>query len=388
MATAIFYLKIENGLLYVEGEIPFYRGYGNPKITLNKNAVVHHMSLNHQDVFQKTVDENNDYFVTYCLEKEEAGNISIKYSTPVKGWYNLISKEVIAISLYSHAFPSNLPDDINDSICYFVKGFEDYELYGAYWDESKELYAKSSKKLFGEIANIIALPKGRVKTYQQDKIRVIYKDNCNCESIFSSIEIGLQAFRYYNEIYSGKELSKVDVVVLGCGEPGSAYIRDNLIVMGEPMCALPTKELQELLTNQMFPHEFGHIWFKNADASTFEDWLNETGAEWSHLLFLLHVGKYELFDKCIEMHYDTHRRLGEEIRPKDLHHPNTVHDSGVVLFHQIYKKYGKEAIVRILQILSNMKQQITEDYLHHIETEYSKEIAEFIRRNLDEKISI
>ncbi|MDE7446309.1 MAG: hypothetical protein K2N15_11515 [Lachnospiraceae bacterium] len=36
--------------------------------------------------------------------------------------------------------------------------------------------------------------------------------------------------------------------------------------------------VQTVCTNVIF-------WFKDADASTFEDWLNETGAEWSHLLF-------------------------------------------------------------------------------------------------------
>lgn len=387
MATAIFFLKIVNGNLYVEGQIPFLQGHEMAKITLNKNAVVDYMFINQEHSFQKAIDKNN-IFATYFLECYENGIINIAYSTPVEGWYNLISKEIIAISLYSHAFPTNLPDYIEESICYFNKGFENYEIYGAYWDAVKSLYAKKSKKLFGEIANIIAFPKGRVKIYQQDKIRVIYRDNLNCESVFNCVEIGLQALRYYNEIYSIKEMPKIDVVVLGNGEPGSAYNREHLIVLGEPMTALPTKELRELLTYQMFPHELGHIWFGNADASTFEDWLNETGAEWSHLLFLLHTGKDELFKKWIEMHYDTHRNCGEEIRPKDLHHPDTVHDSGVVLFHLIYKKYGKEVILRLLQILSRMKHQNTDDYLYLIGTEYNEEISEFIRRNLDEKISV
>lgn len=386
MATAEFFLTIENHYLKVEAGIPFRKNDGLPRITLNKNAIVTHMALNRHDHFQRTVSPDNNYFTTYSLEEAEDGVLQITYTTPVAGWDNLISKDVIAISLYSHAFPANLSEYITDSICFFSGGFEAYEIYDAYFDSARGMYAKRTKKLFGEIANIIGFPKGRVRIYQKDKIRVIYRDDCNCQSVFWSIDIGLQAFRYYGGIFPRREISEIDVVVLGNKEPGSAYNREHLIVLGEPMTSLPSEELQNMMIYQMFPHELAHIWFGKADSCTFEDWLNETGAEWSHLLFLLESGQNALFDSWIRLHYDNHRQRGEAIRPRDLHHPDTVHDSGVVLFHKIYEIYGKGAVLKLLQILSRMEQQNTESFLQHIESAYDREIAAFIQRNLDEKI--
>lgn len=106
------------------------------------------------------------------------------------------------------------------------------------------------------------------------------------------------------------------------------------------------------------------------------------------MLFLLETGKEDLFRRfMMGWHYEEQRSMGEPIRPKDLRHPGTVvHSSGTILFYMIYKKYGKEAVVKILQILSRMEKQNTEDFLTHIETEYSKEIAGFIRDNLDKKL--
>ena len=194
--------------------------------------------------------------------------------------------------------------------------------------------------------------------------------------------------RYYREIFSQAEISKIDVVVLGNGDLGGAYNRGHLIVLGEPPASMPTEDLARMLMYQMFAHELGHIWFGRAEVSGFEDWLNETGAEWSALLFLLHIGKTDIFDKWIEMHYDNHKRFGEAIRPNDFHHPDAIHDSGVVLIHMLYEKYGKNAVLSILRILSKMEKQNTDDFLAQLEGSYRKEIADFIRAQLDEKIEV
>lgn len=386
MATAEFVLKIENGELGVEGKIPYYKCEKFPQITLNKNAVIKAMELNQYEQFEKQVDVHDDYFITYFLDLKEDGIINISYTTPVEGWDNLISEDLVAISLYSHAFPANLPDYIQDSICYFGKGFENYDIYKAYVDEETGLYAKGTKKLFGEIVNIIGIRKGTVKTYKRDKFCIIYREGCDCDSLCDSISIGESAFQYYNKIYPVRDMEQIDIVVLGNGDLGGAYIRNNLIVMGEPPAAMPVQEEAEMRTYQLFAHELGHVWFCKADVNSFEDWLNETGAEWSHMLFLLETGKEELFNRMMEWRYDEQHRMGEEIRPKDGHHPNTVHTSGTVLFHMIYERYGKEAVVKILQILSSMEQQNTDSFLARVEIEYSVEIAGFIRENLDEKI--
>ena len=44
--------------------------------------------------------------------------------------------------------------------------------------------------MFGEIVNIIGMPKEKIRVYKQGKIRVIYIDDCNCESVFESVSIG------------------------------------------------------------------------------------------------------------------------------------------------------------------------------------------------------
>lgn len=380
-----FILEISNNMLFVLGKIPYISGDELPQITINKNAKVEMMQLNEEKYFVKKVNPSNDYFITYSLNNKQDGLITVEYSTPIDGWPNQISEELIAISLYSTAFSINLPDYIDSSVCYFKNGFENYDIYDSYFDKEVGLYAKCSKKCFGEIVNIIAFKKGELKSFELGKIKVFYREASSYKNLYECASIGLESFQYYNEIYGPKEIKDITLVVLGNGQSG-AYIRDNLIVLGEAPEEFNIPEFRELLKYQVFAHELGHIWFNKANVKTYEDWLNETGAEWSSLLFILHKGQNDIFGRFMNYYYETQRARGEEIKPKDLHHPDTVHTSGVVLFNMIYEKYGKDTIILILQLLSKMDNQNTDDFISIIKNELSEDIAEFINNNINYKI--
>ena len=126
----------------------------------------------------------------------------------------------------------------------------------------------------------------------------------------------------------------------------------------------------------------GHRWFCGADMISYEDWLNETGAEWSSLIFLLQKGEKELFYKFYTFHEYQHKLAGEPIKPKDSHKPNSVHSTGVVLYYKIYEKYGIDSVLQLLQILSKMENPSTDKFLDNISKQLSSEIADFIRNRL------
>lgn len=156
MGTAEFYLEVENKRLKVEGKIPYRPGFGVPEIVLNRNAVVCEMQLNDRRDFRKRAYGQNEYFVSYYFNAEEQGTIHILYDTPIEGWDNCISDDLIAISLYSHAFPTYLPRYINDSICFLKRGFEGDEVYEAYLDKITGLYAKKTKKCLEKLSILLA----------------------------------------------------------------------------------------------------------------------------------------------------------------------------------------------------------------------------------------
>lgn len=394
---AKFTLEIHGGRLFVLGEIPYTAGKEFPQIVLNKYAKVKSMSLNEEQKFEKKADPKNDYFVIYVINnRDKDGTIRIEYDTPVAGENNIIDEDVLAISLYSNAFPGRLPDYIQKSTCYLQSGFENYEVINSYFDQDTGLFAKDTVPYFGEIVNIAGFRKGNLRSFENGKIKVFYRKEDSYKNLLECTNLGIEAFTYYNEIYPHKEMKEITLIVLGIGQTGM-YNRGNMIVAGDAPedfkmpqempedFPLSEDEYRKWLKYSMFTHELGHVWFCNADTGSYEDWLNETGAEWSSLLFLLHKGKKELFQKFYSLREYEHITYGEAIKPEDLHKPASVHGSGVVLFYMIYEKWGKDMVVSLLQILSRLEEQNTEDFLFYVEKELGKEISDFIKDRLNHK---
>ena len=128
-------------------------------------------------------------------------------------------------------------------------------------------------------------------------------------------------------------------------------------------------------------HEGAHAWCAGAPMG-WQDWLNETTAEWSALLFALSQGKREFFRQTIER-----RRQGLAdggvIRTPDGAAPPDVHERGTILFYHLYKKYGREAIARLLRLYQTLPlPRTTEAFLAAL-SPLSPQIAADIDRNLN-----
>lgn len=314
----------------------------------------------------------------------------VEYSTLVEGWMNDITKDLIAVSIYSNAFIEGLPDYIEKSICIFGSTFDEYDIYDSFFDERMGMRCKKSKLIFGEIANIIAIRKKCYRVIEMERIndiKIIQHGEKFTDNLIECAEIGSRARKFYNNIFAKKNDQELIMIVLGNGEVGGGYTRGNLIVFGEPPQAVAEQygnELAEMLTYSSFAHEMGHFWFCKAQVSSFEDWLNETGAEWCMLLLMLEENP-SMFQTRIEYHMERLRQNREPIMPTDGHHPNNVHSAGTILFFRLYQRYGADVVKKLLLLLAEMENPCTCDYLNLIRTEYNAEIAEYIEKAIVEK---
>jgi hypothetical protein len=135
----------------------------------------------------------------------------------------------------------------------------------------------------------------------------------------------------------------------------------------------------------MLGHEFAHSWF-NANADTWEDWLNETGAEWSCLLLVFeHFGE-GLFNEMMKYHLKDYEKT-PPIRPSgtDKRPAEGVHDRGVVLFYMVAQRFGFDTVKRMLQLMTVLPVLTTADLLTAMRNDMSREVveaADIIERNL------
>jgi hypothetical protein len=257
-----------------------------------------------------------------------------------------------------------------------LKNSEDYFVVKGTYDKFKKEWHYGGEGY--DPFNIIAYKKDKLRTVSSKHINIYYVDP-GMEKIINKTE------RAYNDIlcfYNGNlfeqhELSIQDIASVSPAlTVGGAYRRKDLIFLtniGE----------NELALEYFLTHEMAHEWCEGADTSTWEDWLNETTAEWASLLYALEYDNNDLFHVILDQKLQrVSKNNYPPIKTADGSRPDGVHDKGTVLFYDIYKKQGKDLLAKMIRGFADLETKNTENYIKQIEKNICKEAAEDIRRGI------
>lgn len=306
--------------------------------------------------------------------------ISIAYHGQVSGWCNIIEERRTALSAYSAWTISETSVPL--AFLFKVESMENYFILNARYDETEKLW------IYGETGhepgNIIALKKECYDTVRRGDFSFYFLEDAERAYAESYAYYYEDIIRYYLSLFPPKNISKMNVVSLGLRKGGGAYFRKELMVIERLKISRRTGKMKNDVIS-LLAHELGHHWFTGEDATTWENWLSETGAEWAALLYLLSIGNHRLFRKKIRRGKLTYRRT-PVIKPPDLARPTDtwgVHIRGVMLFYEIYRKHGKETVLKLLRILAG--QATTENFLADIRAQMGEGMARLIERNLTVK---
>jgi len=88
------------------------------------------------------------------------------------------------------------------------------------------------------------------------------------------VDDGLWVLKFYEDWFADPEEKQIDVAIAP-RERGGGYARPGLIVLSE-LAEYPADRLLAYIA-----HEFAHLWWTGAEVSTWEDWLNESFAEFA-----------------------------------------------------------------------------------------------------------
>jgi hypothetical protein len=324
-------------------------------------------------------------FADHCNEYEITGHFhtqTIAYHGKPWGWCNIIEERRVAVSSYSSWFPFG--DDLQGDWLITLEGMSDYTVINGDYDKESKTWFYGGKRY--DVGNIIALKTDLWNSIGDGEFSFWYynKKEQSFADVFA--ETYRHIVNYYNSIYSPKDLKKFSLVSLDTPIRAGAYFRKGIVIF-DRLPELDSVDLNREFAVRMLGHEFAHSWF-NADTNTWEDWLNETGAEWSCLLFVLeHFGE-GLFNEMMESRLKSYETtppihpVGTDKRPSE-----GVHDRGVVLFNFISKRFGYDTVKRILQLRTVLPVLTTADLLTAMRNDMSREVveaADIIERNLTE----
>lgn len=367
-------LRFEGEKLFAETEITVDESVTELSFILNKGLEISEISCNEKPV---PVNVEAEYEPLFCAEVKkysvksggDFNRVKICYGGKISGWHNIITENIIELNRYGVWLPCELScgADISAEIngCgefFLVKGEFDGKLWryrAGEWDMNLILYRKSV-----------------LKTVSGKHIDIYYADG----SLDGAAEFSKNIFEDVLDYYTA-ELFHRDYsnhTEMACLYPaltsGGAYKRDGLIV-----CISPgTDEKEAVGVNA---HELAHEWCSGADVGSWHDWLNETAAEWSMLLYCLDRGKNDIFDAMISEHLAKAPEF-PPIKTEDGSRPEGVHTKGTVLFYEVYKAFGKETIKSVIRLFVGLETKTTEMLLDKMRTDGMTEAADIIEKNL------
>ena len=134
----------------------------------------------------------------------------------------------------------------------------------------------------------------------------------------------------------------------------------------------------------MSAHELSHLWFVGADVSSWEDWLNESFAEYASLLFIEDKYGRQAYDNVIDK-FKEYTEKCPSIKDSDRNSKkgSKVRYKGTVLLHQIRELFGIESIKEVFNQLDQLKVKRTENLINELKLT-NEDVAYYIEEKIDE----
>lgn len=309
----------------------------------------------------------------YIVKNVKDKQICIHYTGITKAQHTMVTKDILSINGSSFWYPTSMsaqPQLWSREV--FIHVGEDYIVLNSRFisDENAWYYQPQDGELF-----IIALKNYRYKTSCGGIIYYYFEeDDQKAEICVNSVS---KLLSYYEELYGYKTISQMPIVSLPIDFNAGAYNIDSTIILNrfvfdyEDSKSIPYEELI-----YMMGHEIAHNWCCGAD-SNWEDWLNETTAEWSSLSFLIENGYKNFVDNAIQLYCENEKP--EHIRTTDGSRPQQVHIKGTLLFYSIYREYGLDTIKNLLKEFVKLKEKNTENWIIALNEKHSHIIPNIIQ---------
>ena len=136
--------------------------------------------------------------------------------------------------------------------------------------------------------------------------------------------------------------------------------------------------------DKILAHELGHLWWNKANVTNWEEWLNESFAEYTAIIAQRRLFGEQNFTKNINRLQKRTEKLASPYKlEKDVdNYQNSVTYKGAYFLHELENKIGRKEFAKFLTKVHKSKIKFTKDLLDLLEVTYGKETAMFLLQKL------
>jgi hypothetical protein len=132
--------------------------------------------------------------------------------------------------------------------------------------------------------------------------------------------------------------------------------------------------------DKILAHELGHLWWNKASVTNWEEWLNESFAEYTAIIAQRHLYGEKNFEKNIKSLKKRTEKLASPYHLKKgvKNYQNSVTHKGAYILYELENKIGREAMATLMKTIHEAKIRTTKDLLSIVVKEHGKDVASFL----------
>lgn len=382
------FLKVTGGLKFLVME----DSLDELSFNLHKKLEINNFSINSDKSYQLDTSMTNVrwlpdakrivYRTTKKFYKGELLNIAFSYQGKITQWpswsANVIDTDWIEIGLYFPWYPSfyglftyNVAVDIDQDFNVFAIG------------KSTE---KDNKKVFETEFPVddFIICASKDLTVKETKLlnRSFKIVNCTLsDATVDSIQADIEGFYQSYSSWFGDIRVRNMCLVVSKRDKGGGYSRKGGLFLGGLSDSDYMNERIDYI--QYLGHEIAHFWWNGAE-SNWEDWLNESFAEYSALLLIRELYSKEEFNSRLIRKRNESKNTPPiwEISRSDPLAQQVLYSKGVVLLSELEDKIGNQAFFKLCKARIENKINNTLDFLDLITDIGGKEICDWVEQSL------
>lgn len=285
-------------------------------------------------------------------------DLNISYSYPLDRIENKVfayNPNWIELSLYTGWFPVNI-EDKNYSYRLEFSVPKNYEIIGNgdIKEESQNTIIVNNNNHF-DIPLVLSNRFQRFKSYN-NKIK-FFSVQLSSEKIREIKESSSAMYNFYQSNY-GNSLTESLVVTVNPFEHDMSYARRGFI-------SLSLLDGYGLIDKKVLAHEIAHLWWQNAKTGVWEDWLNESFAEYSTLKWLEKTFSPEIFAKQLRKYEEAYKKTTKISQTKtgDSNWHSVAYYKGPYILYQLEKNIGEEKMLKFMRMVHENKISTTENLI-------------------------
>ena len=130
-------------------------------------------------------------------------------------------------------------------------------------------------------------------------------------------------------------------------------------------------------------HEIGHLWWHNAPGNTYDNWLNESFAEYFSMLANRDVFGEEIYNKEIKHIRNNANNYGPIIEFKSPY-TTILYRKGAYIVHELHQKLGYDKFINFSKNLIDLEIASVDACIDLLNKKYDPEIADWLYKRLRE----